>query len=169
MEKIIVTAKYQGEKEDKITALIEAAQKAKEVADATESRLQPLIDAAGEKKWELICEQLQDFANRYETFLEMTGDPGKWGRTFSYSHCCVMWYNYNREMLIRVNDITVDAIVRMGVLPSLCKDGGLVTEWNNRGVIEYFDSCLENLIREYTKAQENRKIKLERTAKNMMN
>ena len=73
IKNIKVTATYEEDEPSKFDALWKEYEIAKQIADTTEDTVRPLIEAAGEKKLELIYEQLEpivhhviDLANLHE-------------------------------------------------------------------------------------------------------
>ena len=73
MNEIKVTAEYINKEPSKFDALVAEYNAAKALADVTVSEKQPLIDAMGEAKLELIKKQLNDIAQKLHVIAKIRG------------------------------------------------------------------------------------------------
>ena len=168
MNEIKVTAEYSNNSTSKLDALRAEYKAAKALADATVSEKQPLIDAMGEAKLELIKKQLNYIAQKMLMSMEIFDSS-------SYSQFAEIWVSgtkYDASVYVEKNH---PACIELNNRSINYPDGywfsehGIVTMWNELKLYDrLLEKCEEYL--EYKISEQNKRIeKINNTFSNMQN
>lgn len=170
MNEIRVTAEYINKPSTKFDALLAEFKAAKALAEATEAEKQPLIDAMGEAKLELIKKQLHEIAKKLFVIVQITGRGCK-----VEVEKMVNWYNYkasvsvdqNYTIRIYLGGYDIDTSRRW--CQGWFSEDGIVTKWNE---LKLYDMILKECEQRMTSLVDEQNKKIERinnTFNNMQN
>lgn len=167
MNEIRVTAEYINKPSTKFDALLAEFKAAKALAEATEAEKQPLIDAMGEAKLELIKKQLHEIVEKLFVIVHITGRDCE-----IKVEKMVNWYNYKAS--VSVNHRYTIKIYLGGYDINTSREwwfseDGIVTKWNELKLYDMLlkecEKIMTNLINE-----QNKKIeRINNTFNNMQN
>ena len=167
MNEIRVTAEYINKPSNKFDALLAEFKAAKALAEATEAEKQPLIDAMGEVKLELIKEQLHDIVKKMFVIVRITGRSceikvEKMVDWYSYKVSILVDHAYTIRTYLNGNDINTARNGWFG-------EDGIVTKWNE---LKLYDMILKECEQRMTNLinEQNKKIeRINNTFNNMQN
>lgn len=158
MAKITVTITTEEEKKpSKIDALLEAAVKTKAYADNVKAVKQPIIELAGEAKFDEIVRQLDEALERVKKVFSVTGN---WEQCWDFGWIILKSYNEHNIYFVVSGGTKLHEVKKNGVLPRYILGlYGLVPEWDEDRIIEKIDLELERelnkfIIKQKEKAEE---------------
>ena len=169
MEKIRVKAWIEKEDNapaDRISALMEEFKKAKMLSDEIVSQTQPLIDAVGKKKTEEVEKQIYAFVDRlfeWKKFREQLGCTPReihlsvFKESPGQNHRLKIIISSENELTIYLDgyDLTNDKNPSF-VYESRLDAYGVITRWNECGLLDLINKEFEKLIRVETSALINK-------------
>jgi hypothetical protein len=170
MNEIRVTAEYISKPSNKFDALLAEFKAAKALAEATEAEKQPLIDAMGEAKLELIKKQLHEIAKKLFVIVHITGrgcevKVEKMVNRYNYKASVSVDQNYTIRIYLGGYDIDTSR--------KWCQwwfsEDGIVTKWNE---LKLYDMILKECEQRMTSLIDEQNKKIERinnTFNNMQN
>jgi hypothetical protein len=170
MNEIRVTAEYISKPSNKFDALLAEFKAAKALAEATEAEKQPLIDAMGEAKLELIKKQLHEIAKKLFVIVHITGrgcevKVEKMVNRYNYKVSVSVDQNYTIRIYLGGYDIDTSR--------KWCQwwfsEDGIVTKWNE---LKLYDMILKECEQRMTSLIDEQNKKIERinnTFNNMQN
>lgn len=167
MNEIRVTAEYINKPSNKFDALLAEFKAAKALAEATEAEKQPLIDAMGEAKLELIKKQLHEIVTKLFVIVHITGrgcevKVEKMVNWYSYKASVSVNYGYTIKIYLGGYDIDTHR-------ESWFSEDGIVTKWNE---LKLYDMLLKECEKRMTSLIDEQNKKIERinnTFNNMQN
>jgi hypothetical protein len=167
MNNIKVTAEYISKPSNKFDALVAEFEAAKALAEATEAEKQPLIDAMGEAKLELIKKQLYEIVSKLFVIVRITGRDCE-----IKAEKMVNYYNYKAS--VPVNHRYTIRIYLGGYDINSSREwwfseDGIVTKWNE---LKLYDMILKECEKRMTSLIDEQNKKIERinnTFNNMQN
>lgn len=143
----------------KFDAMLNACKQAQETANAIKAEVNPIIEAVGTAKWQVILEELDKFAYRYNRFMKLcNGD-----KRFRIADSCIsslagiqfinyesVWENYCcAKFLYKKKDIHEVEIPDSNLI------GCFIQYWNENKIIEKLDKRLEDQMNAYIEDQAN--------------
>lgn len=167
--KIKVTAEYETPKTDKFYALLSEYGKVKKLSDETVSYYKPLADAAGEKKIELILDQLN-------TIIDYAEQIHNIDQNFNYFYTGFNWgygfrkfeFKYiNNEWVITLDDhpFTKDKYLENRKSSSFFEY--LIAEWDRLRIYEQLEARCTDELNYLIKKQKERAEKQENRLKEL--
>jgi hypothetical protein len=163
---IKVTAHYEVDtKPSKFDALFAEYQLAKAIADATESTKQPLIDAMGEKKWELIHQQLDVIVQRLDVIAQC---QGQFAQVVARSDYEDRGYSVTIRRSNRHNSTTIYIDGYQQPQPWWFEEKGIVTLWNQLGLYEQLEEKCEILLIQMINAENSKTERINNNYNNMI-
>ena len=167
MNEIRVTAEYISKPSNKFDALVAEFEAAKALAEATEAEKQPLIEAMGEAKLELIKKQLHDIVQKMFVIVHITGRDCE-----IKVEKMVDWRNYKASVSVN-HGYTIKIYLGGYDIDTprewWFSEDGIVTKWNE---LKLYDMLLERCEKIMTNLidEQNKKIKkINNTFNNMQN
>jgi hypothetical protein len=167
MSEIKVTAEYISKPSTKFAALLAEFKAAKALAEATEAEKQPLIDAMGEAKLELIKKQLHEIVQKLFVIVHITGR----GCEVKVEKM-VNWYNYKASVSVD-HGYTIKIYLGGYDIDTSREwwfsEDGIVTKWNE---LKLYDMLLKECEQRMTSLIDEQNKKIERinnTFNNMQN
>lgn len=164
---IKVTATYETEtKPSKFDALFAQYRVAKAIADETESTKQPLIDAMGKAKLEVIYKQLDTIVQRFDIISQCTGHQES-ATVFSfynnteYKVTVKRWHKNNKTTIYLDGDESTREW--------WFNEDGIVTLWNSLGLYEKLEQVCEQQLKYMIESQNKRAQKINNNYNNMIN
>lgn len=153
----------------KFDALLKQYALAKEIADETESVKQPLIDAMGEAKLELIKKQLGVIVRRLIIMCDLRGGSAS-VEAHSYSdafgndkHTVSIRMSRKGDYVIYLDGYTFDHPSKYWF-----SEDGIVTLWNKLKLYEQLERKCERELELMIKSQEEKTNRIEQNYENMI-
>lgn len=167
MNEIRVTAEYINKPSNKFDALLAEFKAAKALAEATEAEKQPLIDAMGKAKLELIKKQLHEIVEKLFVIVHITGRDcefkvEKMVNWYSYKVSVSVDHRYTIKIYLGGYDIDTHR-------EWWFSEDGIVTRWNE---LKLYDMLLKECEKRMTSLiyEQNKKIeRINNTFNNMQN
>lgn len=162
MAKITVTITTEEEKKpSKIDALLEAAVKTKAYADNVKAVKQPIIELAGEAKFDEIVRQLDEALERVKRVFSVTGN---WEQCWNFGWILLKSSTPNDICFIVSGGTEIHEVKKNGVLPPYVFGlYGLVPEWDKDKIIEKIDLALEVELNRFINEQKEKAEKISKT------
>lgn len=173
IKNIKVTATYEEDEPSKFDALWKEYEIAKKIANTTKETLHPLIEAAGEKKLEMIYEQLEpitkyviDLANTHKKYKE---------ELITVCTYANGGQRYSATVKARLNDRTGEWDTDIYLDGSWQKqnswfsENGIVTKWNQYGLYEKLKKECERRLQEAIEEIRKETNTIKNTFANMQN
>lgn len=147
MPNIKVTAMYDEPTFGSIDSLMKRASALKALHEDAEDNYRPLINAVGEKKYELVKQKLYALAEKLAEFNEKFGkDEGIRAivRVREYTDTSVWIYrNCNNDYRIEIGGRDIELFNKQWI-----EKDGIITRWGELKVYERLEEALERRIRE---------------------
>ena len=168
IKNIKVTAEYEVDTTpSKFDALLAQYEIAKTIADETEDSKQPLINAMGKKKLELIYEQLNTIVQRVNIISKHKDEvvavkAWDWSKTPDRKDVMIKtcWSWEKPEIYLCGNTTPKD---------SWFKVDGIVTLWNDLGLYKKLEQECEKMLEKMIQNQNNKTNRINTNYDNMMN
>lgn len=173
MERIVVKAERIGDSGiSKFDALVKEYEAAKRLADETVETKQPLVDAIGEKKLEVISEQLDTIASCLQKIYEIKGNCGVYTADAhayltpeGYGKVCVRVKYYGDGCIQK----TLNGWNINNRQQQWFDINGIVTKWNEYRLYEKLLTDCQNQLRSAIDEQKRRMNKVNTILENMNN
>lgn len=168
IKNIKVTAEYEVDtKPSKFDALLAQYEIAKTIADEIEDSKQPLINAMGQKKLELIYEQLDTIVQRVNIISKYKDEvvavkAWDWSKTADRKDIMIKsHWNWEKPEIYLCGYTTPK--------DSWFKVEGIVTLWNDLGLYRKLEEECEKMLEKMIQNQNNKTNRINTNYDNMMN
>ena len=167
IKNIKVSAHYETDiTPSKFDALFEQYEIAKTIADETESVKQPLIDAMGDKKLELIYKQLDVIVQRLNVISKCIGHVRTvsvydWSTPKKITVKITTHHNWNKPEIYLEGYSSPQS--------SWFKENGIVTLWNKLGLYEKLEKECVRLLKEMINSENRKTSRINTNYNNMIN